>query len=64
MRVLKRAFAVLKRKKMACVNVQGCNEPLKHEFLSKLFEEREMDVFLATYTRFKGKKEFKFYTLS
>ena len=46
--------------KIACLNVQGCNDPVKQECVGRLFEERELDVLVLSETKLKGKGEWSF----
>ena len=45
---------------MACLNVQGCNNPAKRECVGRLFEERGLDVLVLTETKLKGTGQWTF----
>ena len=45
------------RMKIACLNVQGCNNPAKRECVGRLFEERGLDVLVLSETKLKGSGE-------
>ena len=49
----------VKRNKMkiACLNVQGCNDPAKRECVGRMFEERGLDVLVVSETKLKGRGE-------
>ena len=43
--------------KIACLNVQGCNDPAKRECVGRLFEERGLDVLVLSETKLRGRGE-------
>ena len=43
--------------KIACLNVQGCNDPAKRECVGSLFEENGLDVLVLSETKLKGRGE-------
>ena len=46
--------------KMACMNVQGCNNPAKRECVGRMFEERGLGVLVMTETKLRGRRECSF----
>ena len=46
--------------KIACMNVQGCNDSAKRECLGRMFAERGLDVLVLSETKLKGKGEVSF----
>ena len=46
--------------KIACLNVQGLNDPAKRECVGRLFEERGLDVLVMSETKLRGKGERSF----
>ena len=46
--------------KIACLNVQGCNDPAKRECVGRLCEERGLDVLVLSETKLKGRGEWMF----
>ena len=46
--------------KIACLNVQGCNDPAKRECVGRLFEERKLVVLVLSETKLKGTGEKNF----
>ena len=43
--------------KIACLNVQGCNDPAKRECVGRMFEERGLDVLVLSETKLRGRGE-------
>ena len=46
--------------KIACLNVQGCNDPAKRECVGRMFEERGLDVLVLSETKLRGTGEWTF----
>ena len=46
--------------KIACLNVQGCNDPAKRECVGRMFVERGLDVLVLSETKLKGRGEWTF----
>ena len=45
---------------MACLNVQGCNNPAKRECFGRLFEEWGLNVLVWSETKMKGTRQYTF----
>lgn len=43
--------------KIACLNVQGCNDPVKRDCVGNMFEERGLDVLVLCETKLRGRGE-------
>ena len=43
--------------KLACRNVQGCNDPAKRECVGRMFVERGLGVLVLTETKLRGRGE-------
>ena len=50
-------YSIKNQSKIACLKVQGCNNPAKREFVGRLYEEREADVLVLSETKLRGRGE-------